>query len=114
MTKAKKNSRVYLEDMASAINRIEQYSAPGKKKFFADSMLQDAIIRQLSIAGEAASKLPKSFQGQAPNIPWKQIIGLRNVVIHDYSEVNLDTIWETIEQDLPALRKALKKMMESQ
>ena len=68
-------------------------------------------MRQLSIIGEAASKLPKTVQEEHMDIPWKKIIGMRNVLIHDYSETDLPTVWATIEKDLPELQHAIKAML---
>jgi uncharacterized protein with HEPN domain len=111
MKATKRDHRVYLEDILTAIERIEKYSRGGAEEFFSDTMLQDAIIRQVSIVGEAAAKLPKSVREQAPDIPWKQMIGMRNIVIHDYSEIKLERIWETIETDLPVLRQAVTAVL---
>lgn len=108
---AKRDPSVYLEDILSAVVRIGSYAKKGKRKFFSDTMLQDAIIRQISIVGEAASKLPKSLRDRSADTPWKQIIGMRNIVIHDYSEIDLDVIWNTVEQELPLLGKQVKKLM---
>lgn len=111
MKKTKRDPQVYLNDILSAIERIATYSKAGKKRFFAEGLLQDAIVRQLSIVGEAASKLSKATKDMAPDIPWKEIVGTRNIVIHDYSDINLDTIWATVKKDLPTLRRAVRQII---
>ena len=111
MKKANQDSRVYLQDIRQAIDRIEQYTAPDKRAFFDDQKTQDAVIRQLSIMGEAAGKLPAKLRTGYPAIPWKQIIGMRNILIHDYSEISVERVWETVEHDLPGLKKAIEYMI---
>jgi uncharacterized protein with HEPN domain len=108
---AKRDSRVYLHDIATAIHRIARYTMKGENHFLLETMAQDAVMRQLSIIGEAASKLPKSLKDQYPNIPWKKIIGMRNVLIHDYSETDIPTVWRTVRDGLPELRSAVERMI---
>ena len=69
--------------------------------FEIDTKLQDACIRQLQILGEAARKILKEFQVDHPEIPWTEVIGLRNVIIHDYAGIDSDVIWNIISNDLP-------------
>ncbi len=111
MTRAKRDLQVYLEDILSAIDRIGEYTIKGRRTFFADMLIQDAVIRQISIIGEAASRLPVTFRSQHPTIPWRKIIGMRNVVIHDYAETDLKTIWLVVERDLPVLRVSIAALL---
>ena len=104
---------MYLEDILSAIARIGEYTAKGKENFFAHGLVQDGVIRQLSIIGEAATKLPMSLKTKHPEIPWKEVTAMRNIIVHDYSEINLERIWETIERDLPVLKKAIEMMLKN-
>lgn len=114
MTRFKRDARVYLQDILSAVRRVEEYAANGPDCFFADGLLQDGVIRQLSIVGEAAAKLSTALKAQHPEIPWKKIIGMRNIIIHDYSEINLQRVWDTVERDLPALKKTVEAMLKRQ
>lgn len=107
----KKNTRVYLEDILSAIARIEEYTAEGKKAFFRDAKTQDAVIRQVSIIGEASARLPASWKTRHPVIPWRNIVGMRNIIIHDYSETDLPTVWLVAKRDLPALKKVIAAIL---
>jgi uncharacterized protein with HEPN domain len=109
--KAKRDYRVYLEDIVSAIRLIGKYTAEGRGHFMSDSLVQDGVIRQISIIGEAAAKLPPSLRRRHGGIPWKKIIGMRNVLVHDYAETNLPTVWATIEEDLPELEHAVRAML---
>ena len=111
MKASKRDSRVYLEDILSALLRIEEYGRRGEQEFLTDHLLQDALIRQLSIVGEASAKLPRSLREQHPEIPWKLIVGMRNVIIHDYSEIKPERIWQTVVEDLPLLRRSVDSML---
>lgn len=111
MTPARRTRRVYLQDILSAIARIKEYTAKGKADFLAQDIVQDGVIRQLSIIGEAAAKLPVSMRAEHPEIPWKKVIGMRNVIVHDYSEVNVGRIWDTVERDLPVLKKSIETIL---
>lgn len=73
-------------------------------------MAQDAVIRPLEIIGEAANRLPDHFTRKHSDIPWAQIIGMRNFLIHDYGRVNLELVWDTIQTDLPELKAKLEKL----
>ncbi len=102
---------VYLEDILSAVSRIARYASRGREAFFADELVQDGIIRQLSIIGEAASKLPVALRQQHERIPWRTMIDMRNLMIHEYSAISLATVWDTVQRDLPALQQAVEAMV---
>ena len=110
MKAKKRNPRVYVDDILSAIAKIEEYTKKGKRTFFADDMMQDAVIRQISIIGEVAAKLPVSLKRKHQKIPWRKVIGMRNIVIHDYSETDRPTVWMVVERDLPILKKEVESM----
>ena len=114
MSRAKKHDRVYLEDILSAMERIELYTADGKGLFFRDGKTQDAVIRQISVIGEASAKLPVNVKAARPEIPWREIIGMRNLLIHDYAQTDLPTVWIVVERDLPALRRAVESLLEGE
>src|SRR3989338_10489359 len=101
MNAKKRDPRIYLEDILAAIALIGEMITSGKDKFFGDIIIQNAVIRQIIVVGEAASKLPKTIREMHPEVPWKEIIGMRNVVIHDYSKIDIPTIWVVAERDLP-------------
>ena len=107
MKPSKRDHRVYLEDILAAIGKIEQYTVGGKSVFLEHEMTQDAVIRQLSIIGEATAKLPAAMKANEPEIPWRSIVGMRNIIIHDYSQIKLQRIWEIVEQDLLPFKKAV-------
>lgn len=108
----KKNEGVYLHHILDAITAIENYLAGiPKDKFKSTPLLQDGVLRQLEIIGEAAGKLSEEFRASHTNIPWNEIIGLRNRVIHAYFNVNLDIIWEIAQNDLKSLQKDIAEMI---
>lgn len=110
----KKDYRVYCEDIIDAIDKIQAYLSDKKEtQFSRDTQLQDAVIRRLGIIGEAAAKLPKSLRDMAESIPWKSIIGLRNIVIHEYANVSLGKVWDVTQRDLSNLREQVKRLLDS-
>jgi len=108
-----KDSRVYLDDMLKALGQIRRYTKKGKRQFFAEEVIQDAVIRQLAIIGEAAARLPQDVKDQTTEISWRLVIGMRNNLVHEYAELNLDTVRTTVDRDLPLLQKAIKDAIEA-
>ena len=106
----KKDPRLYLLHIRDALNSIEKYTAEGKKHFLKNELIQDAVIYNLAIIGEAVKNLPKAVRDAHTAIPWKDVIGLRNIVIHDYDSTEISKIWRIVERDLPTLKTKLKKM----
>jgi uncharacterized protein with HEPN domain len=81
-----------------------------KTRFKKDLLRQAGICRQFEIVGEAANRLSPEFRAKSSSIPWKKIIGMRNILIHMYEEVDLDQLWKTVEKDLPKLISELKQL----
>lgn len=80
--------------------------------FLGNKLKQDGIIRELEIIGEASKQLSLEFKEKYPDIPWKDIAGMRDKLIHEYFGVDLNAVWETVEDDLPILKSALQKESE--
>jgi uncharacterized protein with HEPN domain len=107
----KRTDGAFVDDILIAASRIrDQVRGVVMDDFLRDfdGTTQDAVIRQIGIVGEAASKLSANFRAKYPTIPWIQIIGMRNVVIHQYWEIKLDVVWEAATRDVPALVKKLR------
>jgi uncharacterized protein with HEPN domain len=102
---------IYLFHMLDAIQKIELYIPTDRKAFMADSLRQDAVIRQLEIIGEATKKLSLELRSKYPTIPWRRIAGLRDVLIHEYMGVDLNAIWELTQQNIPELKTVLELML---
>ncbi|HET9769087.1 MAG TPA: DUF86 domain-containing protein [Thermoanaerobaculia bacterium] len=103
--------RDYLRQILAAIDRIERYTGVGRQAFFAESHWQDATILQLAVVGEAVKRLSIDTRNRMPDIPWKDIAGMRDFLIHDYFGVDLHTVWETSQTDVPVLRRAIEELL---
>ncbi len=106
-----KDAIVYLRHIRDAIARIEKYTAKGREVFFEDTMVQDAVIRNLEVIGEAVRSLPLELKRRYPEIPWRSITALRNVLIHEYFGVDLDIVWRVVQRRLPALMRHVETML---
>jgi uncharacterized protein with HEPN domain len=101
----------YLESMLEAIGRVRRYVGRKRRKaFLADPLLQDAVIRNIEVLGEAAGRVSRECAARHAAIPWRDIAGMRHRLIHGYLKVNLDTVWQAVEHDLPALERQLRKL----
>ena len=89
----KKDLRIYLAQILERIVRIEVFAPSGKKCFLANPMIQDAVIRNLEVIGEASERVGAEYQAAHPEIPWHEMASLRNILVHDYESVNLEKIW---------------------
>lgn len=104
-----KDDTVYLRHMKDAIDKIIRYvGAMNRNEFLKNEMVQDATMRQIEIVGEASKRLSLTFKGNHPEIPWKDIVGMRNKLIHDYMGVDIDAVWDTIEKDIVFLKMQIK------
>ena len=99
-----RKDRVRLQDILEAIEKIERYVDRGRRAFDTDEMLQVWVVYHLQILGEAASKLSPEIRAQYPDVPWTQIVGMRNILVHGYFGIDLQVVWSVIERDLPRLK----------
>ena len=100
--------RLYIEDILDSITKIECYMKNvDQQQFLNDSQIQDSILRRLEIIGEAVKNIPNSFRDKYPQIPWKNIAGLRDILIHEYFGVNIRRAWKVIIEDIPNLKNNL-------
>jgi uncharacterized protein with HEPN domain len=107
--------RLFLMEILESINKIEKYTENIKslEDFLLDSKTVDAVIRNLEIIGEAAGKIPEEIRNKANNIQWRQIIGLRNRLIHGYFAIDIAIVWEILQKDMPELKKNLLEIFYS-
>lgn len=109
----KRDYKVYLDDIAESIEKIENYTQGKSWSDFAnDTELQDAVLRRLEIIGEAVKHVPDEVKGKYPEVEWKKIAGARNIFAHEYFGVRLERIWDTVVKDLPKLKEQLKGLPE--
>ncbi len=99
-----KSDRAYLLHIRDAIVRIEEYCRVGREEFLRTPHWQDAVIRQLEIIGEASKHLSSDVRAENPEVPWRRICGLRDVLIHDYMSVDLEAVWNFVQAGIPRLR----------
>lgn len=103
--------QLYLESIRDCLERIAEYTAAGEQAFLASRLIQDGVIRNLEVIGEATKNLSSDLRAANPEIPWRQIAGMRDVLIHDYLKVNLARVWRTVASDLPPLREAVQRLL---
>jgi len=106
-----KDDRLYLIHITECIERIERYTAEGRDAFFADTMIQDAVLRNLHILSESTQRLSDTLKGKHPEVVWFSIAGFRNVIVHDYLGIDLGAIWDIVARDLPELKHAVEIML---
>lgn len=109
-----REERFFLEDIGTAIDRIVHYASRGRDHFMATTETQDAIVRNLEIIGEASKRITPETRAREPKVPWTAITGTRDRLIHGYFALNLELIWKTAKRDLPALREAVGRLLESE
>ena len=107
----KKDPRVYLAHILECARKIERYTSSGEKEFLTDTMLQDAVIRNFEIIGEAAKRVPEPYRTTHAKIPWRLMAGFRDVLIHAYEGVDLKRVWRIVRHDLPVVKEAVEKIL---
>lgn len=109
----KKDDTIYLKHILDAIKRIEKYlpADMNPQLFNKTPLIQDGVIRQIEIIGEAAKGLSEKIKGRHPEIPWKDIVGMRNKLIHDYFGVDMDAVFDTVKKNIPDLKKGIKTIL---
>jgi uncharacterized protein with HEPN domain len=107
-----RDDRERLLDILEAIERVERYASQGKEAFLRDELVQVWILHHLQIIGEATRALDSGFREAFPEIPWTKIIGMRNILIHQYFEIDTEIVWAVVEDDLPSLKEKIHAALE--
>lgn len=102
-----KRNELYLQHILECVITIEEYTHEGQQAFYESKIIQDAVIRNLEIIGEATKRISKEFREQHIQMPWREMAGLRDVLIHNYFGVDLGIVWNVVEQELPKLKAYL-------
>ncbi|HCL56175.1 MAG TPA: hypothetical protein DHW82_04100 [Spirochaetia bacterium] len=100
--------KIYFHDILDSINLIEKYISGKKEQDFIDDIqLQDSVIRRLEIIGEAVKHIPESIRNQNLSIPWRQIAGLRDMLIHEYFGIKMSRVWKILIENLSELKNTI-------
>jgi uncharacterized protein with HEPN domain len=109
---AEQNPAVYLVDMVGACEKILRYCENRTvAEFVDDTLLFDAVLRNLTVLGEAAGRLDRPWTDRYSDVPWAAITGIRHRVVHDYGHVDPDIVWDTVQEDVPAILNKLKRIL---
>lgn len=109
---SKRTPKLYLEDILTSVKRIKEYTKGlSRENFSKEQKTIDAVVRNIEILGEAARNIPEEFKGEYPEVPWSKMISMRNKVIHEYSGIDFEILWQTLEEDLPDLEDQIKGLV---
>jgi uncharacterized protein with HEPN domain len=112
MSKKERNWKLFIMDMLESINKIEKYiEGLNYEQFVRDEKTKDAVVRNLEIIGEAANQIPKEIQQKFSNVPWAQIIAMRNRMIHGYFAIDYRIVWDIVKIDISLLKKELELIL---
>lgn len=107
-----RSDREKLHDILDAIERIERYSVQGKTAFEQNELIQTWFTQNLQIVGEAARSLSSDIRDQHPQIPWTEMIGMRNILTHNYFDIDLDIVWVVVDQELPSIKQDIERILQ--
>lgn len=106
-----KDDRLYLGHMLEAVDRLLVYGKEGEEVFRSDLKTQDAVVRNLQVMGEAVKKVSAETRAAHPEIPWRDIAGMRDRVVHDYFGISLDIVWDVLQNHIPPLREKVARVL---
>jgi len=107
--------RVFLDDILEAVTKAKEYTAGfSEEQFCADRRTVEAVVWNLQIIGEAAKNIPEEIRSRYPDVPWRDMAGLRNIIVHQYFGIKLDLIWKVVQNDLPLIEVRIREMAAQQ
>lgn len=113
MSNAERAYKHFFEDIIGAISKIDSYLANVSYDTFCQRpMIVDAVVRNFEIIGEAANKIPVDIREKYPKVEWRQAINFRNILIHNYFEIDVETVWDTVHKNIPSLKKHIMQAYE--
>jgi uncharacterized protein with HEPN domain len=107
-----RSDRERLFDILESVERIEAQAARGRAAFAADEVAQTAVVRWIEIIGEAVRGLTEELRRAHPEVPWRQMVAMRNVLVHGYFDIDVDLVWSVAENDLPKLAAQVRAIVE--
>ena len=108
-----RSDRERLLDILEAIERIEKYAKKGKANFLHDELIQNWMVNHITMIGEACRALPDEFQAGHANVPWADIIAMRNLLVHHYFGIDVEAVWSVVERDIPELKMNIEAILKS-
>ena len=108
-----RSERERLLDIMEAIERMEKYAGRGKEAFLQDELIQNWMVNHITLIGEACRALPDEFQASHANVPWADIIAMRNPLVHHYFGIDAEAVWSVVERDLPELKWSIQTILDS-
>ena len=102
-----------LRDILEAIDKIAAYTRKGREEFEGSELVQVWIVHQIQVVGEAARGLSENLRDQHPEVPWSDVIGMRNILVHEYFGIDLQEVWDTAVNDIPRLRPLIELALSS-
>ena len=106
-----RDDTVRLKDILNSIEKIEQQVQKGKDAFLKDELLQTWFVYHIQIIGEAARALSEELRNNHSEVPWKDIIGMRHFIVHQYTDIDLETVWEVVKKDIPNLKNKIQRIL---
>jgi uncharacterized protein with HEPN domain len=106
-----RSDRARLLDILEAIEQIEKYACKGRQAIEKDELLQTWFVHHVQVIGEAASKLSDELRADHPDVPWAEVVAMRNVLVHEYFSVDVEETWTTVQHDLPGLKRKLAAIL---
>lgn len=106
-----RDDKLYLIRIVEYIQRVELYTRDGRDAFMQSPMIQDAVIRNFENIGESSKRLSQELKQQYPDVPWRRIAGFRDILAHDYLDVDMDEVWNVMERDLPVFKMNIESIL---